>query len=52
MKTSQAIGRATAFGPDAHKARVAATHIFSLLDRKPQIEIGGGDSMTPVRAIL
>ncbi|KAK2159079.1 hypothetical protein NP493_1733g00033 [Ridgeia piscesae] len=47
MKTSQAIGRSTAFAPDAHKARVAAKHIFNLLDRKPQIEVGDGDCMTP-----
>ncbi|KAK2159078.1 hypothetical protein NP493_1733g00018 [Ridgeia piscesae] len=47
MKTSQAIGRATAYAPDAHKARIAAKHIFNLLDRKPQIEIGDGDSTTP-----
>ncbi|KAK2159081.1 hypothetical protein NP493_1733g00026 [Ridgeia piscesae] len=44
IMASMTIGRATSFAPDAYQAKVAAKHIFDLIDRKPCIEIGCGDA--------
>ncbi|KAK2168081.1 hypothetical protein NP493_1245g00033 [Ridgeia piscesae] len=40
IMASMTIGRATSFAPDAYQAKVAANHIFDLLDRKSRIQIG------------
>ncbi|KAK2167995.1 hypothetical protein NP493_1249g00053 [Ridgeia piscesae] len=47
IRTSIAVGRTFSFAPDAYKARLAAKHIFHLLNRKPRIENGGGDYTCP-----
>ena len=45
---SMTIGRATSFAPDAYQAKVAANHIFDLLDRKSRIQIGRCGDECPV----
>ncbi|XP_069110402.1 phosphatidylcholine translocator ABCB4-like isoform X1 [Argopecten irradians] len=43
-----ALGQASSFAPDASKAKVAASHIFALLDRVPKIDSESEDGSKPV----
>ncbi|OWF55459.1 Multidrug resistance protein 1 [Mizuhopecten yessoensis] len=43
-----ALGQASSFAPDASKAKVAAAHIFALLDRVPSIDTESDAGSKPV----
>jgi len=43
-----ALGQASSFAPDASKAKIAAGHIFALLDRVPAIDSESEDGHCPV----
>ncbi|XP_077979292.1 ATP-dependent translocase ABCB1-like [Glandiceps talaboti] len=44
---AMALGQASAFAPDAAKAKLAANNIFFLLDREPEIDSSSPDGLKP-----
>ncbi|XP_070567625.1 ATP-dependent translocase ABCB1-like isoform X2 [Ptychodera flava] len=44
---AMALGQASAFAPDAAKAKIAANNIFELLDREPEIDSSSTDGLQP-----
>lgn len=46
--TALSLGRASSFAPDATKAKISATRILSLLDRKPLIDVTNTDGQKMV----
>ncbi|XP_077979293.1 ATP-dependent translocase ABCB1-like [Glandiceps talaboti] len=44
---AMALGQASAFAPDAAKAKMAANNIFFLLDREPEIDSSSPDGLKP-----
>ena len=46
------VGQAVAFAPNYNKAKVAATKIFMLLERKPQIDSSTGTGLRLVNFVF
>ena len=42
------LGRASAFGPDFTKAKLAAAHVFSIIDNKSEIDSSNMDGLSVV----
>lgn len=54
MGAAMGIGRASAFVTDTRKAKTACQNIFSIIDRRPQIDVrkSEGDRTTRIRGNL
>jgi hypothetical protein len=47
-----ALGQASAFAPDASKAKVSASHIFFMINREPKIDVYSEEGMKDVSRLV